>query len=132
MINIINAINNWFDNEHLFYKRHFFQRRKKRAIRKNEIIIIEKKHEADRLAYITGRKHWVMRDYDGAILVADRKRILQFKREGKLDKRVTGVDLDREAIYTAWPIHANISSKKGYNPKGENTFHRLFRLFGWL
>ena len=131
MNNILNAISNWFDNEFLFYKRHFIQRKKQKAIRHNEIIVKEKIEEAKRLAYITGRKHWVMRDYDGAILVADRKRILQFKASGKLDKRVIGADLDREAIYTASPITDTRQKREGYKPKSENLILKLFRYLGW-
>lgn len=128
---IIDSIYNFFMREYKDYKRHFIQRKKHKAIRHNEIIVKDAIEEAKRLAYITGRKHWVMKDYDGAILVADRNRILQFKASGKLDKRVIGADLDREAIYTASPVNDSRQKRKGYNPKGENPILKLFRYFGW-
>ena len=129
---LIKTINNFFMQEVADYKRHFTQKRKHKAIRHNEIVVKDKIKEAKRLAYITGRKHWVMRDHDGAILVADRVRIMQFKAAGKLDKRVIGADLDREAIYTANPVNDSRQKRKGYEPNNENPVLKLFRYLGWM
>ena len=128
MKGIASRFEQWFDDEVRWYKKIWRLRKQKRKRLRNEIIVSEKIKEAQSRAYITGRKHWVLKDFDGAIIVADRYLIHQFKRHGKLDKKASSIDLDREAIYTAWPPEKNKT-----NPTvKESILKKFFRLvLGW-
>jgi len=130
----MNQIERFFRTEYAWYVGIFKRRLAMRKMRTSKIAVAEAKMLADNKTLATGVKHWVIND-SGNFLIVNRKDILRLKREGRLDKRASSGDFDREAVYTTQIVeHRQIEKGSNYTPAKPkiNPVRKFFRLvLGW-
>lgn len=98
-MNALKAIERTVQQEIDWYGAHFKRRKALKKLKRQEIQLAEAIKIADQKARATRQKHWVVRDFDGTLLVLDRQLLITLKAHGKLNKRATGADFDRESLY---------------------------------